>query len=260
MAKVWAHRGASGYAPENTLEAFALAAEQGAYGIELDVQMTSDGKLVVIHDYTIDRTSNGSGLICEMTVGDIQQYDFGSKVYYNKQPGATAPTLEEMLDVVKDMDPINIEVKAFAGDEEKALNDFYDVLVKYDCVERVLVSSFNVTLLARLKALHPDLKTGYLYSANTHKRMVEKGPADPDFYATFPPEDDIQTALEQKCDAIHPALALMTKEKVDAAHAAGLQVNVWTVNTLKDVQYAVEIGVDGIITNYPDWVKFYLNK
>ena len=158
------------------------------------------------------------------------------------------------------MDPINIEVKAFAGDEEKALNDFYAILVKYDCVERVLVSSFNVTLLGRLKALHPDLKTGYLYSANTHKNMLARGAEDPEFYLTFPPEDALKTAKEQKCDAIHPSLAIMAAEKVAAAHEAGLQVNVWTVNTLKDVQRAIDIGVDGIITNYPDWVKFYLNK
>lgn len=260
MIKVHAHRGASGYMPENTLPSFQMAHDVGSDGIECDIHRTADDRFIVCHDTTLDRTSNGTGHICDMTVADIQQYDFGSKVYYNKQPGATAPTLEEMLDVVKDMDPINIEVKAFAGDEEKALNDFYNILVKYDCVERVLVSSFNVTLLGRLKALHPDLKTGYLYSANTHKRMIERDPSDPEFYLTFPPEDALKTAKEQNCDAIHPSLAIMDAEKVAAAHEAGLQVNVWTVNTLKDVQRAIDIGVDGIITNYPDWVKFYLNK
>lgn len=260
MIKIHAHRGASGYYPENTLPAFQLAKDMKSDGIECDIHLTADGKFIVCHDTTIDRTANGTGKICDMTVEEIQSHDFGSKVYYNKQPGATAPTLEEMLDIVHDMDPINIEVKAFAGDEAKALNDFYDILVKYDCVERVLVSSFNVTLLGRLKALHPDLKTGYLYSANTYKRMSAMDPADPEWYQAFPIEDDIKTAHEQKCDAIHPPLSLMTKEKVDAIHAAGLAVNVWTVNTRADVLRAIEIGVDGIITNYPDWALATLDR
>lgn len=260
MIKIHAHRGASGYMPENTLPSFQMAHDVNSDGIECDIHLTADGRFIVCHDTTIDRTANGSGKICDMTVEQIQQYDFGSKVYYNKQPGATAPTLEEMLDVVKDMDPINIEVKAFAGDEEKALNDFYNVLVKYDCVERVLVSSFNVTLLGRLKALHPDLKTGYLYSPGFVKRMDAMDHNDPEYFPVFPPENDIQTALANHCDYIHPSLACMTAEKVAAIHEAGLGVNVWTVNTLKDVQHAIDLGVDGIITNYPDWVKFYLNK
>lgn len=162
--QVQAHRGASGYAPENTLPAFQLAVDMNADGIECDIHFSKDEHFIVCHDETVDRTSNGTGTISEMTLAEIKALDFGSK-FDAKFAGTTAPTLEEMLDVVKGMNVINIEIKEFGKgrDEEAILNKFYDILVSYGIVEKVIVSSFDARLLKHLKDLHNDVYTCYLY-------------------------------------------------------------------------------------------------
>lgn len=245
MIMVQAHRGASGYAPENTLASFKMAVEMNADGIECDIHLSKDGVFVVCHDETIDRTSNGSGRIPEMTYEEISKYNFCCKFHphYFFGGGETAPTLEQMLDVVKDMKVINIEVKEFAGDETAALEKFYGILKKYGILDRVIVSSFNVGLLKRLKALHGDVFTGYLYFPG-FKTEAFKCPSG---------EEAVQIALDHNCDAIHPEIKSLTKEVVDDAHAHGLKVNCWTANTRETVEKAKAIGCDGIITNYPDW-------
>ena len=225
MIMVQAHRGASGYAPENTLASFQMAVDMKADGIECDIHLSKDGVFVVCHDETIDRTSDGTGRIAEMTY-------------------------EQMLDVVKDMKVINIEVKAFAGDEEKALNDFYAILARYGIVDRVIVSSFNVGILKRLKALHGDVFTGYLYHPGVKS----------DLFECFPWEKAVQTALDHNCDAIHPEIGSLTREVVEDAHAHGLKVNCWTANKREMFEKAVAIGCDGIITNYPDWGLLALSR
>lgn len=245
MIMVQAHRGASGYAPENTLASFKMAVEMNADGIECDIHLSKDGVFVVCHDDTIDRTSNGSGRIPEMTYEEISKYNFCCKFHphYYTDGGETAPTLEQMLDVVKDMKVINIEVKEFAGDETAALEKFYAILKKYDIIDRVIVSSFNVDLLKRLKELHGDVFTGYLYHPGVKS----------DTYKCYPWEVAVQTALDHNCNAIHPEIKSLTKEVVDNAHAHGLKVNCWTANNREIVEKAKAIGCDGIITNYPDW-------
>lgn len=245
MIMVQAHRGASGYAPENTLASFKMAVEMNADGIECDIHLSKDGVFVVCHDDTIDRTSNGSGRIPEMTYEEISKYNFCCKFHphYYTDGGETAPTLEQMLDVVKDMKVINIEVKEFAGDETAALEKFYAILKKYDIIDRVIVSSFNVDLLKRLKELHGDVFTGYLYHPGVKS----------DTYKCYPWEVAVQTALDHNCNAIHPEIKSLTKEVVDDAHAHGLKVNCWTANNREIVEKAKAIGCDGIITNYPDW-------
>ena len=250
--KIHAHRGASGYAPENTLISFRLAVSMRSDGIECDIHRTADGRLVVCHDATIDRTSDGTGAIKEMTLAEIQSHDF-TKKFYGHNPFATAPSLEQMLDVVKDMDPINIEIKEFAGHEEEVFELFHGILKDYGCIERVIVSSFNVMLLGRLKARYPDLKTGYLYHPMIGEWMRHGGAPAP--FELFPAEQAVETALSQNCDAIHPCIDVLEKATVDDAHAHGLTVNVWTCNTVDQVQKSIEFNVDGIITNYPDWVR-----
>lgn len=257
MIRIHAHRGASGYAPENTLISFKMAVDLGSDGIECDIHRTSDGHLVVCHDATIDRTSDGTGTIRDMTLAEIQSHDF-TKKFYGMNPPATAPTLQQMLDVVKDMDPINIEIKEFAGHEQEVFDLFHRILADYGCIGRVIVSSFNVTLLGRLKAAWPDLKTGYLYHPMIEKYMKSKGAPAP--FELFPAERAVQTALEQHCDAIHPCIDILEPDTVADAHANGLKVNVWTCNTLQQVCRSVQLGVDGIITNYPDWVRFALEN
>lgn len=246
MTMIQAHRGASGYAPENTLAAFQMAVDMKADGIECDIHLSKDGVFVVCHDETIDRTSDGSGKINQMAYAEISRHNFGCKFhphYFQADNFLTAPTLEQMLDVVKVMRVINIEVKEFAGDEAAALDAFYAILSKYDILDRVIVSSFNVGILKRLKDLHPDVFTGYLYHPGVKS----------DTYECFPWEVAVQTALAHHCDAIHPEIKSLTKEVVDDAHAHGLKVNCWTANTREMVEKAIAIGCDGIISNYPDW-------
>ncbi|MEG1676654.1 MAG: glycerophosphodiester phosphodiesterase family protein [Clostridia bacterium] len=272
MVKVHAHRGASAYAPENTLASFQLAHDMHSDGIECDIHLTVDGVFVVCHDETIDRTSTGSGRIAEMKYADIISEDFGSK-YSAAFRGQTAPTLEQMLDIVRDMDPINIEIKAFAGDEDAALHQFYGILKRYDVIARVIVSSFNDRILKRLKELHADIKTGYLYVISDDipapvqakiDQMKENGSANKlsPLYRDLliAKKDVVNFALSLHCDAIHPCLTYLTQATVEQAHAKNMQVNCWTPNTREEVAHGLALGCDGIITNHPDWALSLLGR
>lgn len=236
---VMAHRGASGYAPENTLAAFQMALDMGADGIECDIHLTADAQFVVCHDDRIDRTSDGEGAITELTLSQIQSHDFGAK-YGAQFAGETAPTLEQMLDVVKDMNPINIEIKAFGdGDQADALSALYNVLVRRGVLSNCIISSFNAQILKQFKRLYPDVYTCLLYS---HRRR-------PAAYAQ-----------SLGCSAIHLHHARLTKRTVDNAHARGLKVNCWTADDENDIRRMIEIGCDGIITDYPDRVLKLLGR
>lgn len=232
--QVQAHRGASGYAPENTLPAFQMAVDMKADGIECDIHYSKDGHFIVCHDETVDRTSDGTGLISEMTLDEIKALDFGSK-FDAKFAGVTAPTLEEMLDVVKNMNVINIEIKEFGKgrDEEAILNQFYGILTSYGIVDRVIVSSFDARLLKHLKDLHEDMYTCFLYG------KMEKSAA---------------YSKSLGCDAIHPyfGAGYLTSATVKSAHRRAMKVNAWTANTDKEIRRCVKLGCDGVITNYPD--------
>lgn len=230
--QIQGHRGACAYAPENTVPAFQMALDMGADGIECDVHLTKDGRFVICHDDRIDRTSDGRGTIVELTLAEIKSHDFGAK-FDEKYKGTPAPTLEEMLDVVKVMNPVNIEIKKFGGKykTDEALNLFYDVLKKYDIIGNTIVSSFDAPLIKRLKQLHPDVYTCFLYN----KR---RSPA--------------AYAQSLGCSAIHPYHKNLKKVTVENAHKRGLKVNCWTANEEADIRRMIEIGCDGIITNYPD--------
>ncbi|NRU22051.1 glycerophosphoryl diester phosphodiesterase [Clostridium beijerinckii] len=160
--KIWAHRGASEYAPENTLEAFELAVAQGADGVELDVQLTKDGELVVIHDETIDRTSNGRGNVIEYTLKELKNFNFNCSnpnyVY------AEIPTLKEVYELLKPTNLIiNVELKTgiifYEGIEEKVLKLSKDM----DFEDRVIYSSFNHYTIKKIKELNNKARTGLLY-------------------------------------------------------------------------------------------------
>ncbi|MBQ3667667.1 MAG: glycerophosphodiester phosphodiesterase [Clostridia bacterium] len=229
---IQAHRGASAYAPENTLPAFKLAVEMGADGIECDIHLSKDGRFIVCHDETVDRTSDGTGSIPSMTLEEIKKLDFGKKTDACFS-GTQAPTLEEMLDVVKVMKVINIEIKRFEHEMglDASLNMFYDIVVSYGILEKTIVSSFDKIALKRLKELHPDVYTCLLYSSL-------KSPAS--------------TAQKIGCSAIHPHFSYLTKATVNSAHKRGLKVNCWTVDDPGDIRRMIKIGCDGIISNKPD--------
>ena len=232
MQKVFGHRGASGYAPENTLEAFELAAKMGADGVELDVQIAKDGELVVAHDETIDRVANGEGLICELTTAQMKRLRFNRT--HPEYESATIPTLREVCELLRPTGLwINIELKNsrifYESLEEKCVKLVYET----GMAGRVFYSSFNHHSMRHMKQIDPALCCGLLYEAT----MIE-----PWRYAH---------ALGM--DAIHPHFSeLQIPEEAAQAHALGLKVNVWTANTEQEIRDSLLAGADTVISNYPD--------
>lgn len=177
MTEIFAHRGASGYAPENTLEAFRLAMEQGADGIELDVHLTKDGEVVVIHDETLDRTSDGQGKVRDYTLEELKKFSFHNHI--EKYKGVQIPTLKEVLDLVENSSmKVNIELKTgiywYEGIEEKTME-----IVKNKKMEgRVIYSSFNHYSIQKILEQDIHAETAYLFSdvtLNMEKYAKETG-------------------------------------------------------------------------------------
>ena len=163
MTEIFAHRGASGYAPENTLEAFRLAMEQGADGMELDVHLTKDGEVVVIHDETLDRTSNGHGNVRDYTLEELKKFSFHN--HMEKYQGVQIPTLKEALNLVKNSRmKVNIELKTgiywYEGIEEKTM----DIVKTMGMEDRVIYSSFNHYSIQKVLEQNSDAETAYLFS------------------------------------------------------------------------------------------------
>ncbi len=223
---IWAHRGASAYAPENTLAAFRLAEEMGADGVELDVQRTKDGELVVIHDEKIDRVSEGHGYVKDMTLSELRRFHYNRAhaEFAETYPQAEIPTLREVYTLLKPGKlSINVELKTGMED-------------------RVLYSSFGHRNLCRLKELDPDAQLGLLYS---------DAPIRVRHYAR----------KEVGVDALHPAIYhLLEEDYTEKAHKKGLKVHVWTVNEKDEIALCLAQGVDAIITNKPDYVREFLGN
>jgi len=230
--KIWAHRGASGYAPENTMEAFRLAYNLKADGIELDIHMTKDGHLVVAHDDTIDRCSNGTGRIADMTLKELKSYDFSNHIPGYKN--ISIPTLEEVLYFVKSTNmTVNIEIKSgivnYIGIEEKALS----LVEKLGLKKRVIYSSFNHYSLMHIKQIDKTVPIGLLYS---------EAIVDPHIYAQY-----------LKAEAIHPFYyTLALPGIVNKCQEKGILVNPWTINTEEYLAWMFKEGVNAVITNFPD--------
>lgn len=231
MSLIYAHRGASGHAPENTLEAFRLAMEMGADGFELDVHMSKDGELVVIHDETVDRTTNGTGFVKDLTLAQLKALDAsnGMEAYL----GAAIPTLEEVFRLIRYTHHIvNVEIKTdeyfYPALEEKCL-----ALAKEMGVEdRVIYSSFNHYTLIKLRQLKPDAKLGMLFGDIMVKPWEYAEPLNVDY--------------------LHPMkMNIYVPDFAEEAKAAGYGVNMWTINDEATILHCLEKDV-GIITNYPD--------
>lgn len=229
---IWAHRGASAYAPENSMEAFKLAYEMCADGIELDVHQTKDGYLVVAHDETVDRCSNGSGYIIDKNLSELLELDFsnGRRNYSNTR----IPTLDQVLSFIKSSGmTLNIEVKngivIYKGIEEKIL----DLVAKYGLDNKVIYSSFNHHSLKVIKTLNPQAQIGVLYS----EAMV-----DPYIYAKH-----------LNATSIHPYYqTLMLPGTIEGCKNHGIKIHTWTVDKQDHIIWMLNEEVDAIITNHPD--------
>ncbi|MBH0116191.1 hypothetical protein I6E52_04970 [Salinibacterium sp. NG253] len=236
------HRGAMAYAPENTLEAYELGADQGADGMEIDIHATRDGMIVAIHDDTIDRTSNGTGRVSEHLFDELRRLDFGTGLP-GDFAGARIPSLDEIFDLVERRDLVlNIEVKDIYRHDDsygELARRAADEVLRRSLVDHVFFSSFNHTSMADLKNSHPEVRTGLLHMMSLH----EIG----------------NYAATTGADAIHPAHLAVTPETMRQARAANLAVNAWTLpapfssrSEAEQIDDLIAAGVDSIITNTPD--------
>ena len=234
---IFAHRGASGYAPENTLPAFELAADMGADGIEFDVQITRDGKLIIHHDRVLGRTEDASGPLSNWTFADLRALDVGSW-YDARFAGARMPTPTELVEDVGDRLLMNFELI----NDSLHLNGVGPLLVnlfrRMNLFDRAMISSFNPRALWQVKRMEPRIAIGALWSADM-PWMVRSGL--------------VHRLLRPQ--ALHPRHDLVTPGLVAAAHARGQRVHTWTVNDAETARRMKEMGVDMIMGNYPDALK-----
>lgn len=236
QTKIWAHRGSSAKAPENTLLAFDLAIRDKADGIELDIQRTADGELVVIHDEDCLRVTGNPGAVADMSLADLQKLNFAAN-----SPAAgfqQIPTLAEVFDLIRPSNlTVNIELKnsevRYPGMEEQVL----DLTEQWGMLDRIQLSTFNPDSLTELsmliKARQLSVPCGFLYK-----------------YGLLWPG---RYAARHGFDAIHPHYANLTLPYLTAGcHARGIAVNVWTVDKPAFIAMAIMMGVDAVITDVPD--------
>lgn len=222
------HRGAAGVAPENTIASFRRAVALGADAVELDVQRTRDGHLVVMHDDTVDRTTDGSGRVSDLDLAAIRRLDAGAwkgAAY----AGERVPTLDEVIHAVGAPTLLFVELKGpvtVRGLEEQLLRTLERAGA------RARVSSFDHRALARLRALDGALALGALFTAL--------------------PVDAVALARACGANAIHPNREYVVPELVAEAHAADLEVHVFTVNDPREAVALRAMGVDGIFSDHPD--------
>lgn len=237
---IYAHRGSSGTHPENTLAAFKEAARLPIFGVEFDVHMTKDEELVIIHDEKINRTSNGKGFVKDMTLAELQTYDFGS--WFSKEcKGEVLPTLYEVLELFSETSfKLNIELKSdifpYPGMAEKVL----DLVGAMKLDSRVVISSFNHEMIRTVKQLAPHIQTAALFM----EVLV-----DPLQYVRAIPTDALHITK-------HAALRPSAKKVI----GEGVPVQVFTVNKASQMKALKEVGVRAIFTDYPEDMNNHLNN
>ena len=245
MPLVLAHRGANKRAPQNTIPAFRKAVEFGADGVETDVHLSKDGKIVICHNYTIDATSDGQGLISDYTCEELKKFDFGS--YFSPDfKGVTLPTLPELLDVVKGMQLINIEIKA-PQTKNDLVKRTIEEIHRYGLQESVIISCFSPECIRESKEIDPAIRTGLLYEDNDLGREIR----------SFGVE---KYCAQLGANAAHPGRTLITEDEVKRLHALGMAVNVWTVNEKEDILKLTDWGCDALISDVPDFVLSVLKN
>jgi len=218
------HRGAKGYLAENTLESITLALEMGVDAIEIDVHRCKTGELVVIHDFTLDRTTNSQGEIAKHSLQELKALLVEEKY--------KIPLLTEVLDLIEGKCRINIELKGLntAGGTCVIIKNY--IAERNWTYEDFMVSSFQTHELEEVFRINRDIPIGVLSKAS----MVEA----------------IELGKRLNAKAIHPSLGIITSENVKTAHESGFKVNVWTVNGRESIARMKEFGVDGIISDFPD--------
>lgn len=224
MIEVIGHRGAPAYEPENTIRSFLKAVELKADSIEMDIHLSKDKELVIMHDDSVNRTTNGKGKISDLTLAEIKKLDAGK--------GERVPTLEEAFEAIPKTMRIHIEIK-----DDKAVEKVMELVRRESAEGRVVISSVVHSVIINAKRINPRIKTALIFEY-------------------FPTDSDVAVSLAESinADAIHPLYRYLTKDVIDTAHSRGLKVRVWTCNDEEIVRDMVKMGVDGIYTNKPDLV------
>ncbi len=233
MTKILAHRGFSGLYPENTKLAFEKAISVlGCNGIENDVHLTKDGKVIIIHDETLDRTcKNMRGYVKDYTLDELLHGDFSKSSTGHFDPQQIM-TLHEYLELVEPTSLLtNIELKTsiipYEGIEEKVLREIQE----FDLIPRIIISSFNHYSVLRMKKLCPQIKCGLL----TCDWIINAG----------------KYVSSHQMECYHPTFYNCTSDLVPEIHSYGIEINTWTVNEPEDISSMLRLNVDAIITNFP---------
>jgi glycerophosphoryl diester phosphodiesterase len=231
--RVFGHRGAMGHAPENTFASFERAVEIGVDAIELDVHLSADDEVVVIHDHELNRTTNGQGVVHDLTLAQLKRLDAGAH-FGPEWAGQRIPTLAEVLAWARRRCVLDIEIKGgpwpYPGIEARVV----DLIRRHQMVDQTIVISFDHPTVARVKALAPEIAAGTLYSCR--------------------PVDPVRVALDAGADAILPFWAYCDPRTVERAHAAGLSVHPWATSDPDLIELLAGIDVDSICSNHPDRV------
>ncbi|HXX16746.1 MAG TPA: glycerophosphodiester phosphodiesterase family protein [Candidatus Eremiobacteraceae bacterium] len=233
-----AHRGASGYAPENTFAAFRRAVAQGVSFIETDLHLTRDAHFVAIHDETVERTTNGRGAIHDMTLAEVRRLDAGSW-FASEFMGERIPTLDEILEFTKKHDVVfylELKPSGFWGGEHALISALRDT----GEIPRSVVISFDPAILAALRKIEPTLMTGLLHDGNL--------------------ESPFEKAVEIGARQLAIRGDLVTPNFLQEARKRDLQVVCWTINSLAHMRMLAAAGVDGIMSDYPDRLLTVLKK
>lgn len=227
MVQVTGHRGAAGLEPENTLRSFQRALNLRVDAIELDVHLTKDQHLIVIHDSTVDRTTNGRGAVSDLTLQEIQQLDAGQ--------GEHVPTLREVIDFVAERAVLQIELKGL-GVEQKVAH----MIITNHIIDNVIITSFRHNMVKTMKRLNSRIATGVLFLGL--------------------PIDAPRLARDAHADAVHPHVNYVDAQLVEHCHRQGLSVRVWNTDDSIQMQEMISLDVDAIGSNRPDRLLQILNR
>lgn len=229
----FAHRGASAYAPENTLAAFELALRQGADAIELDAKLTADGQVVVIHDQTVDRTTEGTGRVKDLTLAELRKLDAGSHFDFAFR-GELIPTLDEVFKAVGQLAFINVELTNYSSPTDSLPEKVATLVKRHKIARRVMFSSFNPFALIRARRLLPEVPIGLLAIAGRNGAWARSW---------------IGRWLSYQ--SLHPEMGDASPDLVESVHRHGGRVYVYTVNKAEDMRRLLAMGADGFFTDDP---------
>lgn len=243
--RIFGHRGAAGIVPENTLPSLSRAVADGAEILEIDVQLTRDGEPVVIHDDTLDRTTDGHGPVAEHTLADVKRMDAG--VHFTLDAGTTypfrgrgirVPSLEEALAAFPQV-PFNMEVKSH---DPRVIDATLAAIAHTGARDRVLLAAAHPDVMRRIRPAARDMPTSFS-SADVVEFFQWLGAGRPAGYTAPAPALQIPTSYE--------GMELVTPESIAAAHSLGVEVHVWTVNEEEEIERLLDLGVDGLMSDFP---------